>query len=463
MVRTASAAEASQLLHQMRDQVLEPDHVAVGSAVAACVAGGEWEEAVKLLSEVELWKLPAKSVGPVAYNAAIGACGYAHSAESALQLLERMDRQKIPRTTRTFGAAIGACGRGHAWPAALRLLEEMRDSRWPEVPGADAVAHAGTISACAKAVAWRHALVLIRTAEEWLHEPMSPAAYTVAIAACDRAGLWEQALAVFADMQQQQAEIGTTALNALLSACGRSSEWQQAVEAWNSPMFDNLADRVSSGLLIRALERAGQWSLALETFRELGAMRVELGTAAFNAAISSCALGRRWQFTLELLQQMPSVRVPMTRSTRNAALRAFDGPELIPAAAGALRLLRAGLGAAQTEEWHRQTLPRHLELTEHALDQAASQLELRLTNPEGVNEASAASASQGDKDFAERAERAPAEAQALPLELLSSIGPDLASATIGSLRRELRAVTAASLGAADADVFVHLVGSRLYG
>ena len=28
--------------------------------------------------------------------------------------------------------------------------------------GADAVAHAGTVSACAKAVAWRHALVLIR-------------------------------------------------------------------------------------------------------------------------------------------------------------------------------------------------------------------------------------------------------------------------------------------------------------
>ena len=27
-------------------------------------------------------KLPAESVGPVAYNAAIGACGYAHSAES---------------------------------------------------------------------------------------------------------------------------------------------------------------------------------------------------------------------------------------------------------------------------------------------------------------------------------------------------------------------------------------------
>ena len=48
---------------------------------------------------------------------------------------------------------------------------------------------------------------------------------------------------------------------------------------------------------------------------------VELpGTAAFNAAISSCALGRCWPLTLELLQRMPAVRVPMTRSTRNAAL-----------------------------------------------------------------------------------------------------------------------------------------------
>ncbi|OLQ14845.1 hypothetical protein AK812_SmicGene951 [Symbiodinium microadriaticum] len=201
--------------------------------------------------------------------------------------------------------------------------------------------------------------------------------------------------------------------------------WNKEV-VWNSPIFANLADRVSSGLLVRALERAGQWSLALQTFRELGAMRVELGTSAFNAAISSCALGRRWQFTLGLLQQMPAVRVPMTRSTRNAALRAFDGPELLPAASLALRLLR---------EWQRQTLPRHLELTEHALDQAASQLELRLTNPEGASEASEASSTGGDKDFAERALRVPAGAQ----------------------------VAAASLRTEDADVFVHLVGSRLYG
>ena len=38
----------------------------------------------------------------------------------------------------------------------------------------------------------RYDCFVVRTAEERLHEPMSPAAYTVAIAACDRAGLWEQ-------------------------------------------------------------------------------------------------------------------------------------------------------------------------------------------------------------------------------------------------------------------------------
>eukprot|EP00913_Durusdinium_trenchii_P027363 g25670.t1 len=116
----------------------------------------------------------------VAYNAALGACGRASSAESALQLLKRMDQLQIQRTKRTYGAAIGACGRGR------------RSSR-----GADDVAHAGTVSACARAVAWRQALELLRPeVSDWLDAIATPA-FTVAVAACDRASLWQEALAVF--------------------------------------------------------------------------------------------------------------------------------------------------------------------------------------------------------------------------------------------------------------------------
>ncbi|CAJ1426387.1 unnamed protein product [Effrenium voratum] len=315
----------------------------------------------------------ARSVAPgvVAYNAALGACGRASSAESAAQLLRRMDRLqasakrsracgksgiiRVAPTCRTFGAAVGAMGRGHAWQAAVGLLEKMRSSPG----GADAVAHAGTVSACAKAIAWKQALQLLRPeVGEWLLEPMAPAALTVAIAACDRASLWQEALAVYTDMPNRKMVPSLASLNSALSACSRCSEWEQALAVRATAPSSDL---VTSGLLVRAMERAGRWALGLALFES---QAVEKGTVAFTAAISCCALGRRWQQALAILRRMPAQQVPMTRSTKNAVLSGqpsmsqqrlpiFQGPgppRAARRAGGAMTLALAVFAMAATAE-----------------------------------------------------------------------------------------------------------------
>ncbi|CAE8694955.1 unnamed protein product [Polarella glacialis] len=361
--------------------------------------------------------------------------------------------------------------------------------------GADAVAHAGAVSACARAVVWRQALSLVssKAAEEWgLQEPIAIAACTAAIAACDRAGVWEQAVAVISEMLDRHLHPSTYSLNAVLSACGRCSEWEQALGMWATleggvSGVGTPADWVTSGLLVRACERAGQWANALALFEDLGRSRMELGTAAHNAAVSACALGRRWADALDLLRRMDAGRVPMTRSTRNSVLRACDG---VLEATAALSLLRSGIGAADSPEWRRQTLPAHLELTELGLSQAASQVELRLAGSSEADPFPAAwgSAVETRVGVAGTSQRGgvykqpeeifnpasvsggatseyfsallPSALPQLPKELLAKLAPEH-HAEVEELRYEVECHASAALSGLP--VRAHLVGSRLYG
>ncbi|CAE8723500.1 unnamed protein product [Polarella glacialis] len=361
--------------------------------------------------------------------------------------------------------------------------------------GADAVAHAGAVSAFARAVVWRQALSLVssKAAEEWgLQEPIAKAACTAAIAACDRAGVWEQAVAVISEMLDRHLHPSTYSLNAVLSACGRCSEWEQALGMWATleggvSGVGTPADWVTSGLLVRACERAGQWANALALFEDLGRSRMELGTAAHNAAVSACALGRRWADALDLLRRMDAGRVPMTRSTRNSVLRACDG---VLEATAALSLLRSGIGAADSPEWRRQTLPAHLELTELGLSQAASQVELRLAGSSEADPFPAAwgSAVETRVGVAGTSQRGgvykqpeeifnpasvsggatseyfsallPSALPQLPKELLAKLAPEH-HAEVEELRYEVECHASAALSGLP--VRAHLVGSRLYG
>ncbi|CAJ1401098.1 unnamed protein product, partial [Effrenium voratum] len=133
--------------------------------------------------------------------------------------------------------------------------------------------------------------------------------------------------------------------------------------------------------------------------------------------------------------------------------RSFDRPELLPAAYAALQVLRQGARDPPLEEWRRQHVPAHLQLTEQGLDQAAAQLELRLANAGGV---SLSPSKPGQPSGASAG-----STQAVPQELVAEFlheGPDTKL-----LRRSLEDLVADSLQLPTPAVHAHLVGSRLYG
>eukprot|EP00928_Gymnodinium_smaydae_P028350 TRINITY_DN21633_c0_g2_i1.p1 TRINITY_DN21633_c0_g2~~TRINITY_DN21633_c0_g2_i1.p1 ORF type:complete len:926 (+),score=160.55 TRINITY_DN21633_c0_g2_i1:63-2780(+) len=464
MARSKHCGEdAVALLMRMQDARVAPSHVAIGSAVAACAAGGRWEEACSLLTEVESWEGGA---GAVAYNAVISACGHTRSPQAAIGLLSRMEERRVSPTVVSYGAAIGACSRCHEWQEALRLLCVLRDDAVGIRP--DYKAHAAVTTACARAVVWRHALALIHpeAVNDWnLDGSISPAAYTAAISACDRVGLWEKALDILYQMRDLKLERVATTFNASISACGRASAWEAALELWSEARSNASFDWLTAGLIVRACERAGRWTEALALFDALRLENAELGSSAFDAAISACALGRRWSQALVLLRHMVDKGIPLTRGTKNSVLRACEGQERLADATSALSLLRAGVGMASTSSsWQREGVHAHRELTEAALAQAASQVEERLLageQPIPVPSIAVADAEPSPDDLVMEGVRL----RWPPAVVLDDAELESQKAFVESLRADVqREVTAALRHVAQPPgVHAHLVGSRLYG
>jgi len=394
---------ALSLFCRMRGDGVQPDAAALRVVTAACAAEQLWAKALEVLRlavgteefarrqvlahDARRSEGSSSSASPptdtaAEFQAQLNECGRSHAAAAALRVLASMDRQRVPRTAATYGAAIGVCGKAHEWEAALRLLCEMRGD---EAPGRnvrpDRLAHTAAVRACARASAWRQALALLGegAAAEWgLPGEAQAAAYAATVAAFDRIGFWEKAVALLAHMAAAKLPCDPAACNAALNACGRSSAWEAALALWGAVPPDAASDGTTMGLAVRACERAGRWAAALWLFSRLREGTADLGTVAFNSALYASALGRQWSGALSLLRTMAGEHVLMTRSTRNAVLRACDGPEGVLASTVALSLLRSGLGASAEARWREQRLPAHAEITEADLRQAAVQLELQV-------------------------------------------------------------------------------------
>ena len=85
---------------------VELDTITDSAAILACEKGGQWEEALGLLSE-----MASKGVecDTVTYSAAISACEKGCQWEEELGLLREMTSEGVKQDTITYSVAISAC------------------------------------------------------------------------------------------------------------------------------------------------------------------------------------------------------------------------------------------------------------------------------------------------------------------------------------------------------------------
>lgn len=220
-----------------------------------------------------------------------------------------------------------------AWASALRALRAR--GQWEEalqVLGrtsrgrADALCHALAVAACDRAGRWEMALALLERARAALPRPGAALLAAVA-AACGRRHLWPVAVALLVEMRHRDRVMPDAFnVNVAVSACGAASRWALA---WA------LLDEMERGLLARdvvgfnaALSASGRAkhrpvaAPALLQSRRVAPDARSYGGHPMLAVLSELEGGHLWREALRWLQEATLRRVQLDSMCYNAAIGA---------------------------------------------------------------------------------------------------------------------------------------------
>lgn len=206
--------------------VVAPDVYSYSAAISACERGGEPEAALETFR-----RMRESGVAPntIAYNTAIRACATAALWPIALTLLDDMRDDDVPRSLVSFNAALAACERGGEWQEAQYLLQELGT----EGLVADEITYNTAIASARRAggrPAARFALGLVRRMMRRPHRiTPSVIAFTGAMGACNAAGEWRAALALYGRMERAGVRPDSVVIREALVASAGGGEWRTAL------------------------------------------------------------------------------------------------------------------------------------------------------------------------------------------------------------------------------------------
>ena len=107
---------------------------------------------------------------------------------------------------------------------------------------------------------------------------------------------WQEALHIF-NLVKRKASVVT--FNVAISACARGAIWQEALSLLQDLALQRLqATLISYSAVINSCEKAGEWRCALACLDVMKQKRLQPNVIAFNAALSACTKGGRWQLAL---------------------------------------------------------------------------------------------------------------------------------------------------------------------
>ncbi|CAK0899350.1 unnamed protein product [Prorocentrum cordatum] len=303
---------AVALLAQMDRLAFEPAEVTYGSAIDCCEKGAEWQRGLDLL-----WDAVERQVTPLdgICRIAARACAAGGAWQQALLLLQATLRpcdggnsQIPPATANMICSVVGACGTESAWRRALQLLFEL-----PVDPRVlDVTVFNAAISACETAGEWQQALALFALAGSRGRQAWSPDAVScnALLSACEKGAQWKRALALLESMRRHGPDPTPTSLNAALSACEKASQWEAALAL--------LAGRAGWHPLGAAQTRAP--SARAATAVEGG--RVDVEMIPYNAVIAACAKSQEWKRALALLDDALTTHIQPDRIAYSIAIGA---------------------------------------------------------------------------------------------------------------------------------------------
>lgn len=200
------------------------------------------------------------------------------NCRDAIEVQELVDQVRPFRSPREYTLAISAYGRLRHPHEALALFDEIKE---PD-----------TIS------------------------------YGAALFACEREGLWMQAVDLLDRMRSKGPEPDIIAYQTTISACKRAGEWQKAIEIMDGMHIEPDVHIVNA--VIAACARRGLYIKAKELLRDMRARgHPEPNVVTYNTVISACARARRSAEAVELLDEMREYELKPDLITYNSVLLAL--------------------------------------------------------------------------------------------------------------------------------------------
>ena len=168
----------------------------------------------------------------------------------------------------------------------------------------DAAVHNTVITSCARASRWPWSLWLLTELSESPKSRANLLTFNAAIHACERRGLWVQALLLLQQMQNVKITPDSTSLNCILSACEKGQQWEGAIAFL--PCFSTHGCQrtmVTYGAIAAACVAGLAWEAAIAALLEFRQHAPEVPTVELlNSTMESCKRAWAWRQCLWLLK-----------------------------------------------------------------------------------------------------------------------------------------------------------------
>jgi pentatricopeptide repeat domain-containing protein 1 len=255
---------ALELLDAMKGRGCAVSAQAIVHAINACVRSRDAEalqHILPLLDEMDSISngpSPDAALASYAYARTIRAFDEAGNWEGALEIGERARSQGVASSAHGYRALLAACRRGQQAKRACALIEEVKSD-----PGVQ----------------------------------LDSGMYSLAIGACDRAGAWESALALFDNSRQlaagteAQAHGDAYCYSAAIHACAQGKQWERALQLLEDmrAQHELIGDpRFAWNNAMAACNAADQWAHTLALFERLATVGLEPNEHSVVAAIQAC-------------------------------------------------------------------------------------------------------------------------------------------------------------------------------
>ncbi|KAK9811789.1 hypothetical protein WJX72_010082 [[Myrmecia] bisecta] len=248
-IKCSDAELVVDVYRQTQAEELPLDQGLYHMMVDLFVKMGSWQDALAVLEDMRARGVEAEAQ---TYNLLIVTCTKMGQPRQAIAVYEGMIGDGVQPNSKTFTALIGAFAKCRTLDRVLDIVEGLAAKDGP-----------GSVAST----------------------------YASLMAACEKAGQWDMAMALFKRITVQNFQPDVSIFNSLIAACAHAGQYANARTMFNRMAeFSCLPDAVTYANLIRAYKKGGQWCNALDTFEAMQAAGCRP-----HAAVVSSVIDVLWQ------------------------------------------------------------------------------------------------------------------------------------------------------------------------